>query len=95
MKRNNAIHNLKKLYLLIKDVFGETINGYEYLSSLKLAITYLEQNKLKVSNDKYAIFVDNHDDYISVDICTKRGDLIETIKFENDQLLEDQVSGES
>ncbi len=95
MKRNNAIHNLKKLYVLIKDVFGETINGYEYLSSLKLAITYLEQNKLKVSNDKYAIFVDNHDDYISVDICTKRGDLIETIKFENDQLLEDQVSGES
>tara|TARA_R100000152_G_C6779847_1_gene211937 strand:+ start:3784 stop:4071 length:288 start_codon:yes stop_codon:yes gene_type:complete len=95
LKRNNAIHNLKKLYVLIKDVFGETINGYEYLSSLKLAITYLEQNKLKVSNDKYAIFVDNHDDYISVDICTKRGDLIETIKFENDQLLEDQVSGES
>ena len=94
MKRNNAIHNLKKLYLLIKDVFGKTINGYEYLSSLKLAITYLEQNKLKVSNDKYAIFVDNHDDYISVDICTKRGDLIETIKFENDQLLEDKVSGE-
>lgn len=79
----------------MSDILGQSVLGYEYKKSLALAIKRLEENKLKVSNSKYAIYVKNKDDYISVDICTKQGHLIETIKFENDQMLDDQLNGES
>ena len=55
MDRKDSIINLKKLYLLLDELMGETLLGMKYTRSLKKGISSLEKNRLLVKNNMFQV----------------------------------------
>ena len=95
MNRESSISCLKKLYVLFNDLMGSTILGTKYIKSLRKAIDSLERNKLMVENKIFKVKVENNTDNITIDILSKDDDLIDSIRYDCDSFINEEIVGKS
>ena len=98
MNRKSSINCLKKLYVLLNDVMGDTVLGTKYKRSLKKGIKSLT---LDMSDGGAATFngavaagsltVDN----ITIDVLSNEDEIIDTIRYDCDAFLNDEIIGKS
>ena len=95
MNRQSSISCLKKLYVLFEDLMGSTVLGTKYIKSLKKAINSLERNELTVENNILKVQVINNRDNITIDILSKNDDLIDSIRYDSDSFISEEIVGKS
>ena len=93
MNRKTSISHLKKLYVLIDNIMGDTILGTKYTRSLRKSINSLERNKICVENRFFRVLVKNKKDHIEISILTKNGDVIDTLKYDNSNIISEDNIG--
>ena len=95
MNREISIIHLKKLYVLLDNLMGNTILGYKYTKSLQKGINSLEKNELQVDNGTFKVIVENNIDNITIDVSHKSGEIIDTLKYDSQSLLGESIIGKS
>ena len=95
MKRIDSINNLKKLYLLLNDLMGDSSIGVKYVRSLKNGIKSLEKNRLSVENESFKVNVNNNKGKITINIKTLSGELIESHCYSSDDVVSDKIVGKT
>ena len=80
MNRKKSINYLKKLHVLLNDLMGDTILGTKYIRSISKGIKSLEKNTLLVDNELFNVKVKNSKGVIRIDVSSKTGEIIDTIK---------------
>tara|TARA_R100000995_G_scaffold23600_2_gene10184 strand:+ start:8932 stop:9219 length:288 start_codon:yes stop_codon:yes gene_type:complete len=95
MNRKSSINCLKKLYVLLNDVMGDTVLGTKYKRSLKKGIKSLEKNALEVNNGVFKVQVTNNVDNITIDVLSNEDEIIDTIRYDCDAFLNDEIIGKS
>ena len=74
---------------------GSTILGTKYIKSLRKAIDSLERNELMVENKIFKVKVENNTDNITIDILSKDDDLIDSIRYDCDSFINEEIVGKS
>lgn len=95
MTRESSILCLKKLYVLLNNLMGSTILGSKYTKSLKKAINSLERNKLMVENKIFKVKIENNIDNITIDVLSHNDDLIDSIRYDCDSFISEEIAGKS
>ena len=95
MDRKDSIANLKKLYLLLDELMGDTLLGIKYTRSLKKGIKSLEKNALMVKNDLFQVKVKSKNGVISIDVRDLNGNTIESYKYDSKNVISDDIVGKS
>ena len=81
--------------MLFNDLMGSTILGTKYIKSLRKAIDSLERNELMVENKIFKVKVENNTDNITIDILSKDDDLIDSIRYDCDSFINEEIVGKS
>ncbi|MBU46187.1 MAG: hypothetical protein CMD28_02050 [Flavobacteriales bacterium] len=95
MDRELSIDYLKKLYVLLDRLMGETILGIKYVKSLRKGIESLQKNKLEVDNGTFKVNVKNIEDTITIDVTHANGEIIESLEFDSKSILNNNIIGKS
>ena len=95
MNREDSIINLKKLYLLLNELMGETLLGMKYTKSLKKGISSLKKNRLLVKNKMFQVKVKDKNGVISIDVQDLEGNSIESFKYDSQNVISDDIVGKS
>lgn len=95
MDRELSINYLKKLYVLLDRLMGETILGIKYVKSLRKGIESLQKNKLEVDNGTFKVKVKNKEDIITIDVKHINGDIIESLEFDSNSVITNNIIGKS
>jgi len=95
MDRELSIDYLKKLYVLLDRLMGETILGIKYVKSLRKGIESLQKNKLEVDNGTFKVNVKNIEDTITIDVTHSNGEIIESLEFDSKSILNNNIIGKS
>tara|TARA_Y100000768_G_C23925721_1_gene657417 strand:+ start:615 stop:902 length:288 start_codon:yes stop_codon:yes gene_type:complete len=95
MDRELSINYLKKLYVLLDRLMGETILGLKYVKSLRKGIESLQKNKLEVDNGTFKVKVKNKEDIITIDVKHINGDIIESLEFDSSSVITNNIIGKS
>jgi len=95
MNREDSIIILKKLYLLLDDLMGETLLGRKYTKSLKKGIRSLEKNSLLVKNHMFQVKVKNKKGVIIIDVKDLNGEIIESHVYDSKNIISDDIVGKS
>ncbi len=95
MDRKDSIINLKKLYLLLDELMGETLLGMKYTRSLKKGISSLEKNKLLVKNNMFQVKVKDKNGAITINVQDLKGNTIESFKYDSKNVISDDIVGKS
>tara|TARA_R100001594_G_C4045813_1_gene264099 strand:- start:2367 stop:2654 length:288 start_codon:yes stop_codon:yes gene_type:complete len=95
MNRKSSIRCLKKLYVLLNDIMGDTVLGTKYKRSLKKGITSLEKNALEVDNGIFKVQVKNNVDNITIDVLSKEDEIIDSIRYDCDSFINEEIIGKT
>ena len=95
MDRKDSIINLKKLYLLLDELMGETLLGMKYTRSLKKGISSLEKNRLLVKNNMFQVKVKDKNGVITINVQDLKGNTIESFKYDSKNVISDDIVGKS
>ena len=95
MDRKDSIINLKKLYLLLDALMGETLLGMKYTRSLKKGISSLEKNRLLVKNNMFQVKVKDKNGAITINVQDLKGNTIESFKYDSKNVISDDIVGKS
>lgn len=95
MTTRDSIDYLKKLYVLLDKLMGSSLLGIKYTRSIKKGIKSLQKNKLSVDNGMFKVKVDNKKERIKIDILHKNGELIESHTYDHNNLISEDIIGES
>ncbi len=95
MDRKDSIINLKKLYLLLDELMGETLLGMKYTRSLKKGISSLEKNRLLVKNNMFQVKVKDKNGAITINVQDLKGNTIESFKYDSKNVISDDIVGKS
>ena len=95
MNRQLSITYIKKLYTLLDNLMGETILGVKYTKSLRKGIESLEKNKLVVDNGTFKVNVKNKENIITINVFHKDGEIIESLEFNSNLILGENIIGKS
>ena len=95
MNRESSISYLKKLYVLLNKLMGETLLGVKYTRSLKTGINSLEKNDLIVKNGTFEVNVKKNINNITVDVKHKSGELIDSHTYDSESLVSTNIIGKS
>ena len=95
MNRKSSISYLKKLYVLLDRLMGETILGTKYTRSLKFGINSLEKNDLIVENGTFKVNIKKNVDNITIDVEHKSGQLIDSHKYDSESILSTNIIGKT
>ena len=95
MTRKLSITYLKKLYVFLDNLMGETILGIKYIRSLKKGIESLEKNKLVVDNGTFEVNVKNKENIITINVSHKNGKIIESLEYDAKSVINTNIIGKS
>lgn len=95
MDKKSSILHLKKLYLLLSNLMGETILGHKYKKSLRKGIKSLQKNSLCVENSRFKVLVNNRKNRISIEVLTKNGDVVDTLIYDDNNIISGDIVGKS
>ena len=95
MKRIDSINYLKKLYILLDNIMGNSMLGMKYTKSLRKGIVSLEKNKLFVENSMFKVKVNNSKGAITIDVLHANGELIDSTTYNPDSIISDKTLGKS
>lgn len=95
MTRKLSITYLKKLYVFLDNLMGETILGIKYIRSLKKGIESLEKNKLVVDNGTFEVNVKNKENIITINVSHKNGEIIESLEYNAKSVINTNIIGKS
>lgn len=95
MTRKLSITYLKKLYVFLDNLMGETILGIKYIRSLKKGIESLEKNKLVVDNGTFKVNVKNKENIITINVSHKNGEVIESLEYDAKSVINTNIIGKS
>ncbi len=95
MKRIDSINYLKRLYVLLDRLMGSSLLGIKYTKSLKRGIKSLQKNKLLVDNGTFKVEVNNKKNRITIDVIHKNGELIESLSYDQESLIGNDIIGKS
>ena len=95
MNRKSSISCLKKLYVFLDELMGETILGIKYTKSLRKGIESLEKNKLVVDNGTFKVNVKNKEEIITINVFHKNGEIIESLEYDAKSLIGNNIIGKS
>lgn len=95
MTRKLSITYLKKLYVFLDNLMGETILGIKYIRSLKKGIESLEKNKLVVDNGTFEVNVKNKENIITINVSHKNGEVIESLEYDAKSVINTNIIGKS
>ena len=95
MDRKDSIINLKKLYLLLDELMGETLLGMKYTRSLKKGISSLEKNRLLEKNNMFQVKVKDKNGAITINVQDLKGNTIESFKYDSKNVISDDIVGKS
>tara|TARA_B000000609_G_C24069707_1_gene291310 strand:- start:259 stop:546 length:288 start_codon:yes stop_codon:yes gene_type:complete len=95
MTRKLSITYLKKLYVFLDNLMGETILGIKYIRSLKKGIESLEKNKLVVDNGTFEVNVKNKENIITINVSHKNGEIIESLEYDAKSVINTNIIGKS
>ena len=95
MNRKKSINYLKKLHVLLNDLMGDTILGTKYIRSISKGIKSLEKNTLLVDNELFNVKVKNSKGVIRIDVSSKTGEIIDTIKYDSRNVISNDTVGKS
>ena len=95
MDRKDSIINLKKIYLLLDELMGETLLGMKYTRSLKKGISSLEKNRLLVKNNMFQVKVKDKNGAITINVQDLKGNTIESFKYDSKNVISDDIVGKS
>ena len=95
MTRKLSITYLKKLYVFLDNLMGETILGIKYIRSLKKGIESLEKNKLVVDNGTFEVNVKNKENIITINVSHKNREIIESLEYDAKSVINTNIIGKS
>ena len=95
MKRTDSINYLKKLYVLLDNIMGNSMLGMKYTKSLRKGINSLQKNKLFVDNGMFKVKVNNSKGAITIDVLHSNGELIDSTTYDPDSVISDKTLGKS
>ena len=95
MTKRDSINYLKKLYVLLDNLMGESLLGIKYVRSIRKGIKSLERKNLSVDNGMFKVKVNATKGVITIDIKHKNGELIDSHTYNPDSVLDEKVIGKS
>jgi hypothetical protein len=95
VNRYSSIKYLKKLYVLLDNLMGETLLGIKYVKSLRKGIDSLQKNKLVVDNGTFKVDVKNNKDNITIDVCHKSGEVVDKLTYDSKSIIGENIIGKS
>ena len=93
--KSSSIYHLKKLYIFFHKLMGDTILGHKYKKSLKKGISSLEEKNVCVENSMVKVLVENNKDCISIEVLSKDGDVIDTLIYDQNNIISEDIIGKS
>lgn len=95
MTKRDSINYLKKLYVLLDNLMGESLLGIKYVRSIRKGIKSLEKKQLYIDNGMFKVKVKDKKGVITIDIKHKDGELIDSHTYNPTSIIDEKVIGKS
>ena len=95
MTNRDSINYLKKLYVLLDNLMGESLLGIKYVRSIRKGIKSLEKKQLYVDNGMFKVKVKDKKGIITIDIKHKDGELIDSHTYNPASIIDEKIIGKS